>query len=131
MPARDPVVRALGGFATGAAAGGMLITIGLIALRTIQREGIVETRKTGLSVLSATVLLGIAAAAGAGWRLSHGIEETWRRALTATLAVFGALLLALVAAPADLIAGRAGLMVYLALLLAGGVWAFTHARRAA
>lgn len=124
-------MRALGGLATGAAAGGMLITIGLIALRTIQRGGIVETRETGLSVLSVAVLLGMAAAAAAAWRLSRGIEETWRRALTATLAVFGALLLALVAAPADLVGGRTGLLVYLVLLLAGGIWAFTHARRAA
>jgi hypothetical protein len=49
----------------------------------------------------------------------------------ATLAVFGTVMLSLVAVPADLLAGRAGLAGYLALLVAGAAWARVQARRAA
>ncbi len=132
MPApRDPVVRALGGLATGAAAGAAVITTGLLVLRSVQRGRVIETQDTGFVILGASVLIGLITAAASGWLLSSGIEEAWRRGVTATLAVFGMLLLALVAVPADLLAGRPGLAGYLTLLLGGGAWSWGHARRAA
>lgn len=129
--ARDPVLRALGGLATGAAAGAAIITGGLLVLRTVQRRGIAETQDTGSLVLSAAVLLGVVAAAASGWLLSRGIEEIWRRGVAATLAVFGTVMLALVAVPADALAGRTGLVGYAILLLGGAAWSLVHARRAA
>ncbi len=129
--ARDPVVRALGGLATGAATGAAVITTGLLVLRTVQRGRVAETQDTAFVILGASVLLGLIAAAASGWLLSGGIEEAWRRGVTATLAVFGMLMLSLVAVPADLLAGRAGLVGYLVLLSAGGAWSLVHARRAA
>ncbi len=129
--ARDPVLRALGGLATGAAGGAAIITGGLLILRTVQRRGIAETQDTGSLVLSAAVLLGMVVAAASGWLLSRGIEEIWRRGVTATLAVFGSVMLALVSVPADWIGGRGGLAAYLIVLLAGALYAGAHARRAA
>ncbi len=132
MPrARDPVVRALGGLATGAATGAVVVTAGLLVLRTVQRGRVAETQDTGFTILGISVFIGMIAAAGGGWLLSSGIEEAWRRGVIATLAVFGMLMLSLVAVPADLLAGRFGLAGYLILLLAGGAWALARARRAA
>jgi hypothetical protein len=129
--ARDPVLRALGGLATGASAGAAIITGGLLVLRTAQQGGASGAPDTGFLILSAAVLFGIIAAAATGWLLSRGIEEFWRRGVTAALAVFGSFMLSLVAMPADWMGGRAGLAVYLTALLAGALYAGTHARRAA
>jgi hypothetical protein len=124
------VLRALGGLATGAAAGAAVITGGLLILRTLQRPGITETEETGSLVLSAAVFSGLVVAAGCGWLLSRGIEELWRRGVTATLAVFGSVMLALVAVPADSLGGRGGLAAYAVLLLGGALYAGAQARRA-
>jgi uncharacterized membrane protein AbrB (regulator of aidB expression) len=129
--ARDPVLRALGGLATGAAAGAAIITGALLALRTAQRDAASASQDAGFVILSAAVLFGIIAAAATGWILSRGIEELWRRGVTAALAVCGSLMLSLVAMPADWMGGRVGLAVYLATLLAGALYTGAHARRAA
>lgn len=129
--ARDPVLRALGGLATGAAAGAAVITGGLLVLRTVQRSGVTETQDAGFYVLSASLLGGLIVAAASGWLLSGGIEELWRRGVTATLAVFGSLMLSLVAIPADGLGGRGGLTAYLLLLVAAALYAGAHAGRAA
>lgn len=129
--ARDPVLRALAGLATGAAAGAAVITGGLVVLRTVQQGGGAETQDPGSLVLSAAVFLGLVVAAASGWLLSRGIEELWRRGVTATLAVFGALMLALLGVPADWMGGRGGLLAYLTVLLAGALYAGVHAHRAA
>lgn len=129
--ASDPVLRALAGLATGAATGAAIVTVGLLILRSVQRGRVAETQDQGFALLAATVLLAIVVAAGTGWLLSSGIAEAWRRGVIATLAVFGTVMLSLVAVPADLLAGRAGLAGYLALLVAGAAWARVQARRAA
>lgn len=129
--AGDPVVRALGGLATGAATGAALITAGLLVLRTFQHGRVAETQDQGFTLLAATVLIATVAAAGTGWLLSSGITEAWRRGVVATLAVFGMLMLSLVTVPADLLAGRGGLAGYLALLVGVAAWALIRARRAA
>ncbi len=129
--AGDPVLRALAGLATGAATGAALITAGLIALRTFQRGRVADTQDQGFTLLAITVALATLSAAATGWLLSSGIVEAWRRGVVATLAVFGMVMLSLVAVPADLLAGRGGLAGYLALLLAAGTWSLIRARKAA
>ena len=121
----------MGGLATGAATGATVVTAGLLLLRTFQRGRVAETQDQGFTLLAATVLVAIMAAAGTGWLLSRGIAEAWRRGVVATLAVFGMLMLSLVAVPADLLAGRGGLAGYLALLVGAAAWSLAHARRAA
>lgn len=131
MPsARDPVLRALGGLATGAAAGAAVITTGVLVLRTVQQRGW-DAQDVGFLILSTAALLGIVVAAASGWLLTRGIDELWRRGVTATLAVFGSVMLSLVAMPADSLGGRVGLGLYLSALLAAALYAGTHARRAA
>jgi hypothetical protein len=129
--ARDPVGRAVGSLATGAADGAAVIVVGLLVLRTVQGGRVADTQTTGFAVLAVALCAGIACAVLSAWLLSRGITVLWRRAVAAALAVCGALMLSLIAVPADLLAGRAGLGVYLALLLAGGAYALVHARRAA
>ena len=129
--ARDPVVRAIGGLATGATDGAAVIVAGLLVLRTLQHGRVAETQDTGFAVLAVTLLAGIAAAVLSAWLLSRGIAVLWRRAVTAALAVCGAVLLSLVAVPADLLAGRTGLSIYLVVLVGAAGYALVQARKAA
>ena len=72
-----------------AATGAAVVTAGLLLLRTFQRGRVAETQDQGFTLLAATVLIAVTAAAGTGWLLSSGITEAWRRGVIATLAVFG------------------------------------------
>jgi hypothetical protein len=128
--ARDPVMRALGGLATGAAAGAAVVTGGLLVLRTVQRSETSGAPESSFLILSAAAVLGLMVAAASGWLLSRGIADLWRRGVTAMLAVFGSVLLALAAVPADGVGGRGGLAAYLLLLLAAARYAGMQARRA-
>ena len=129
--ARDPVVRALGGLATGAANGAAVIVAGLLVLRTMQGDRAAQSQNTGFALLAASMFAGIGTAILSAWLLSRGITVIWRRAVTVALAVCGAVLLSLVAVPADMLAGRAGLGIFLVLLVAGASYTLTQARRAA
>lgn len=107
------------------------MTAGVALLRTAQaRAGDGLAADTGFLVVSAGVVLGLVAAVTAGWMLTRPIPDHWRRGVVAALSVFGACLLALIAAPADMAAGRTGLTVYLVLLLTIALLAATAARRA-
>jgi hypothetical protein len=108
-----------------------VVTAGVLALRTFQRGRGAETQQEGFTLLAVTVVIATVVAAGTGWVLSGGIVEAWRRGVIATLAVFGTVMLSLVAVPADLLAGRGGLAGYLALLIGVAAWALVRARRAA
>ena len=102
---------ALGGLAAGAGAGAGAVTLSLVALRTRLEH-----------VLPLLVFGGIVTAAAVAWRLAAPITDWWRRGLTAALAVFGALVLTALSAPADMIAGPAGVLAFAAvLLLAAGL----------
>lgn len=115
----------LAGITTGAAAGGATMTAGGIVLRSLE-----PGPDAGFAVLTAAVMGGMAVAGTLAALLSRGMEDFWRRGAAATVAIFGACLLALVAAPADMLAGRAGLGGYSVLLLSVAAWSWYRARRA-
>jgi hypothetical protein len=114
------VAVALGGVLTGAGAGAAVITAGLLGLR--------ERLSNTLSII---VFVGIVVAAVTGWTLAAPLPDQWRRGVTAALAVFGALMLAVLAAPVDMAAGQIGLTVYLSALLAFALLGRTVVRKAA
>lgn len=105
----DRVRIALGALGAGAAVGAALITGGLGVFRA-----------NIATVLPLVVFGGIALAATTGWAVAGPIGDTWRRAVTATLAVFGALMLAGLTAPIDMVGGRVGLLAYSAALAVAG-----------
>jgi len=102
----------------GAAAGAAAVTFALVALRA---------RLDNL--LPLLVFGGIVTAAGVAWRCAAPITDWWRRGLTAALAVFGALMLTALSAPADMVAGVAGLLAFGAVLLAVAALAAHHSVR--
>jgi hypothetical protein len=116
----DRIGIALGALATGATGGAAVVLLGLALFRT-----------TLAASLPLIVFAGIVAAATLGWSLGRDVSDTWRRGVTAALAVFGAMLLALLAAPADMLAGRLGLLCYTAVLAAVAVTAVRYNRRRA
>jgi hypothetical protein len=118
------IAKVLFGLATGATAGGATMTAGAIVLRSLE-----PARDAGFAVLTAGIMSGVAVAGTLAAALTRGVEDAWRRGAAAIVAAFGACLLALVAAPADLLAGRAGLASYGVLLLGVAAWSWHRARR--
>lgn len=119
------IARVVLGLATGAAAGGAAITAGAFVLRSLQ-----PARDAGFAILTAGIVSGMALAGGLAATLTRGVEDLWRRGAAAIIAAFSACLLALLAAPADLLAGSAGLAGYVTLLIGLAIWSWQRARRA-
>jgi hypothetical protein len=129
---QDPIVVALGSIAAGSAASAAVITAGLIILRTVQRGGPDGGGpEIQLALLGTMLFTGLAVGIAAAWTLSRPIADLWRRGVTSALSVFGATVLAAVAAPADLLAGRVGLAAYLILLVFAALYTSRATRKAA
>ena len=124
----DPVGTALASIGAGASTGGAVIAAGLIVLRGAWGA---DAPAAPALFLPSVLFVGIVAAVVLGWTLSRPIADYFRRGLTAAIAVGVALLLAGLAAPADLAAGIAGLAVYMLLLAGVLIWALLKWRRAA
>jgi hypothetical protein len=132
MATNDPVGLALASLGAGITAGAAVITTGMIVLRTVQvGAAAAEPSETHFTVLTITTFTGIVVAVAVGWVLSRALDDLWRRGVIGALSVFGMALVAGVAAPADMLAGRAGLAGYLAILLVGLRYTSARARRAA
>jgi len=114
----DLVGVALGALAAGGCGGAALVALLLAALR--------HSLDAVLLVLPFT---GIVVAAGLAWRCSGPIADWWRRGVTAALAVFGAMMLAALTAPADMIGGRPGLAALGIVLAAAALAAARFAHR--
>ncbi|MFQ5702565.1 MAG: hypothetical protein ACE5HT_00930 [Gemmatimonadales bacterium] len=132
----DPVALALASLIAGAATGATIITAGLITLRSLSGgEGAsqqVPSQLTALDiVLQASLLTGVIAAAATAWLLTRAIQDYYRRGMVAALGVVGNLVLAGVAVPVDVAGHRAGLAVYLLLLILLTGYSMRKARAAA
>lgn len=123
-PAPDPVGTAVGAIGGGAGAGAAVITAALAVLRPVLVA-------SPIWLLPAMLFAGIVVAGVSGWLLGLGIADTWRRGITAALAVVAALMLAGLAAPVDAFVGRIGLGGYAVALAALGTVGVRAARRAA
>ncbi|MDH3496250.1 MAG: hypothetical protein OER21_05775 [Gemmatimonadota bacterium] len=117
-PPPDLVGVALGSIAAGSATAAGLLALALTVLR--DRLG---------AILPGLVFGTILVAAGLAWALAGAIADTWRRAVTAALAVFGALMLGALTAPADMVAGRGGIGGYTVVLLGIAALAVRYTRR--
>jgi hypothetical protein len=113
----DLIAVALGGMAAGAGSGAALITFGI----TLFRNSLTNS-------LPIILFLGIVLAVACGWSLTRAIEDTWRRGVTGALAAFGALMLAGLAAPADLVGGPIGLIAYGTVMVVLAASGFRYAR---
>jgi hypothetical protein len=107
------------------------MTAGVLILRLLQ-QGDPDSlaRDTGGLLLSTTVSVGLLVAIIAAWYLTHPIDDLWRRGVAAGMAVFGTVLLTIVAAPLDAVAGMVGLAAYLLVLAVAAVRFVRAARKA-
>ncbi len=128
----DPVGVALGSIGAGATAGASVITTSLIVFRLLM-GGAADAMNQDLqfTVLTLGLVGGVFTAVITAYALARTVTDTWRRAALAGTTVFAAAFLAVPAAPADMIAGTAGLVVYLAVLLSGTWFGVSKARAAA
>jgi hypothetical protein len=134
-PDRDYVGLAFAGMAAGIMTGTAVVAMALFLVRTLQ-AGQVPSTTLDLGSAPATVLLlgtlaGVLAAAGVTWVLLAPIRSTYRQGGLAMVAAFATVVVSLLAAPADRLAGRAGLLT-LAAVAAFIAWRFAlRARREA
>jgi hypothetical protein len=104
----------------------------MILLRSLpQNADPAQATDLSFLVITASLLSGTGAAAAAGWLLTTPIADLWRRAVVGALSVFGTILLAALTIPADMLAGRPALFIYLAALSTSAVYACRLALRAA
>jgi hypothetical protein len=98
--AKDPHAVGLGALGAGVGLGGTCITLMLMVIRFVQR---VEIGRYGESVSELDPfifgLISITLAAVFGWRRSQALENLWQRGVITVLAVFGTLLIAILAVP--------------------------------
>ena len=127
----DPVGLALASIGAGASAGASVITAGMALLRSVQAgqpDGDVDA---AFAMMSVALFAGLAVAVSVGVTLTQALEESWRRGAVGAIALFGAALLAGISAPADMVAGRVGILSYLILLVVLFVVTLRAARRSA
>jgi hypothetical protein len=121
-PARDPLAVGIGALATGVGLGGAFVTLTVLVVRVLQR---VEVGRYGESVSAIDPIWGILGGIGLGaffgWRRSRPLPNTWQRGVISILAVFGALFLAILAAPVWHFFRFVGLLVLAVGCLAAGV----------
>ena len=130
MATTDPVGTALASIAAGSTTGAAAIALGALFVRHGQQQGAsTPDPATGATVLLGGVFLGVVLAAGTGWALTRAIDDVWRRGVTAAISVFGAVLLSLLALPADMAAGRVGILMYVVALVVASFVAHHTARR--
>jgi hypothetical protein len=127
VPTSDPVGTALASLGAGAATGAAVITVGTIVLRAGWGA---DAPNSPIWFLPVVLFVGVVAAVVVCWRLSRPIEDYFRRGIAVAIAVFAALLLAGLAAPADIVGGILGLVIYLLLLIGADVLALLKWRRA-
>ena len=124
----------LGALATGVGLGGAAVTLVLIVIRLLQY---IEVGRYGESVSEVdptwALLAAIVVGAFFGWRRSVPLESPWQRGVITTLSVFGALFLAILAAPIWHFLQFIGLLILFAGCLALGVsgsrWSVSGAGR--
>lgn len=132
MATADPVGTAIASIGAGAAVGTASTTGGVLVVRLLQGgDPAALPSDVGGMILSIAVSVGLFAAVLTGWMASRAIDDTWRRGVTAALAVFGTVLLSVLATPVDLVAGPIGLAVYLVIVSVLAVRFLRAARRAA
>lgn len=124
----------LGALATGVGLGGAAVTLVLIVIRLLQY---IEVGRYGESVSEVdptwALLAAIVVGAFFGWRRSVPLESPWQRGVITTLSVFGALFLAILAAPIWHFLQFIGLLILLggclALGMSGSRWSVSGAGR--
>jgi hypothetical protein len=125
---KDPLAVGIGALATGVGLGGACVTLTVLVARALQR---VEIGRYGESVSTIDPVWGVAAGIVVstlfGWGRSRPLENLWQRGVISVLSVFGALFLAIIAAPVWHFFRFAGLLgltiVSLGLGIAGSRWA--------
>lgn len=128
-PGPDRIVIALSSIALGALTGGLVMTAGTLAVRSVV-PGLAAPESTGFIVLSVSVVLGFGSTVLIAFAASRPVSDLWQRAVIGAIAFFGAAFLSVLAAPIDMWSGPTGLLGWMAILLAGWVWAFRSRRHA-
>jgi len=128
----DPIGLTLTAIGAGAASGAFVITLGVVALRLVQSgAGQTEANPTDFTLLSAAVMAGPVVAVTMTLVATRAIGDLWRRGVASAIAVFSAFLLSALTAPLDMVAGRAGVILFAITLLGATVALARRARRIA
>jgi hypothetical protein len=129
-PVKDPLALGLGSLAAGVGFGGACLTAAQI-IASILRGDLEPTayRETAADPLLAGLIAAVGVGSAVGWHRSFALDNIWQRGVIALLAAVGAILAGFLAAPLDRFFGIIGLVTWLLINIALGVFATRWAIR--
>jgi hypothetical protein len=120
---KDPLALGLGSLASGVGFGGACLTVAQIVASILRGEVAPDAyRANAADPLLAGLIAAVGLGGAYGWYRSFALDNIWQRGVIAVLAAVGAILVGFLAAPLDRFFGIAGMIVWVAINIAFGVF---------
>ena len=120
---KDPLALGLGSLASGVGFGGACLTVAQIVASILRGEVAPDAyRATAADPLLAGIIAAVGLGGAYGWYRSFALDNIWQRGVIAVLAAVGAILVGFLAAPLDRFFGIAGMIVWVVINIAFGVF---------
>ena len=120
---KDPLALGLGSLASGVGFGGACLTVAQIAASILRGDLAPDAyRANAADPLLAGLIAAVGVGGAYGWYRSFALDNIWQRGVIAVLAAVGAILIGFLAAPLDRFFGIAGMIVWVVLNIAFGIF---------
>ena len=120
---KDPLALGLGSLASGVGFGGACLTVAQIVASIVRGELAPDAyRANAADPLLAGLIAAVGVGGAYGWYRSFALDNIWQRGVIAVLAAVGAILVGFLAAPLDRFFGIAGMIVWVVLNIAFGIF---------
>ena len=120
---KDPLALGLGSLTSGVGFGGACLTVAQIVASILRGELASDAyRANAADPLLAGLIAAVGVGGVCGWYRSFALDNIWQRGVIAVLAAIGAILVGFLAAPLDRFFGVAGMIVWVVINIALGVF---------
>jgi len=120
---KDPLALGLGSLASGVGFGGACLTVAQIVASIVRGELAPDAyRANAADPLLAGLIAAVGVGGAYGWYRSFALDNIWQRGVIAVLAAVGAILIGFLAAPLDRFFGIAGMIVWVMINIAFGIF---------
>jgi len=121
--AKDPLALGLGSLASGVGFGGACLTVAQIVASIVRGDLAPDAyRANAADPLLAGLIAAVGVGGAYGWYRSFALDNIWQRGVIAVLAAVGAILIGFLAAPLDRFFGIAGMIVWVVINIAFGIF---------
>jgi len=120
---KDALALGLGSLGSGVGFGGACLTVAQIVASILRGDLAPDAyRANAADPLLAGLIAAVGVGGAFGWYRSFALDNIWQRGVIAVLAAVGAILVGFLAAPLDRFFGIAGMIVWVAINIAFGVF---------